>query len=324
MASFFRYSDDTANSLLSIMYKIKDRIWLPYQAVYEYHKNLYSVIEKEAKSYSETIKKVDELKEKYTPKKDKEVISSFENLKQVLEGKRGKITSLLSINPIKEKLAELLNGKIGEPFNQDKLSEIYEEGKNRYEQNIPPGYFDVKDKKGDEKYGDLVLWKQVLEKAKQVDTAIILVTGDVKEDWFIGKLGKTICPRPELVAEFRKVKDIHFYIYPTRSFIKFANDYFVADVKEEVLTEVKDFEDMTRKAHEVQFLEDPWDVFDHIVNIAASVGAEIIDYQDDPVGGALSVKRGTIGKSKIEMLMNLAKRKGCFLKIIEIDDDALI
>jgi len=318
LLDFFRYSDDTVNSLLSIMDKIKGRIWIPHQAAYEYHKNLYSVIESEAKLYSETINKLDDLVKKYTPKKGKDVISVFDNLKQVLVNKKEGVISLLSANPIKEKLSELLKGKIGEAFNEDQLIKIYEEGQKRYEKNIPPGYCDAKDKKGNEKYGDFVFWKQILEKVKQIDTAIILVTGDIKEDWFIGKLGRIISPRPELISEVKTTKNVQFYIYPTRRFLEYGNVYFSAGVKEEVLNEVMDLEDMIRKTQR-RYLEEPWNVFENIMRLAVSVGAEILDFQDSSSGGIIFVKKGTIEKPKIEMLMRLAERKGCALTIQEIE-----
>ena len=42
------------------------------------------------------------------------------------------------------------------------------------------------------KYGDLILWYQIIDKAKESKKPIILISGDVKEDWWLEKNGKRI------------------------------------------------------------------------------------------------------------------------------------
>lgn len=51
-------------------------------------------------------------------------------------------------------------------------------------------------------YGDLIVWKQVIQKSKKDKINIILVTDDLKEDWWLKINGKTIGPRFELIKEF--------------------------------------------------------------------------------------------------------------------------
>lgn len=74
--------------------------------------------------------------------------------------------------------------QIGKEFSFSKMMEVAEEGKIRYEEEIPPGYEDGKEKIGLQKYGDLFAWKQILECASSKQKDFILVTNDVKPDWF--------------------------------------------------------------------------------------------------------------------------------------------
>ena len=57
-------------------------------------------------------------------------------------------------------------------------------------------------------YGDLIVWKQTIEKAKESNRDVIFVTDDKKNDWFEAKVkGKRSGPRKELLREFSKESD---------------------------------------------------------------------------------------------------------------------
>lgn len=67
------------------------------------------------------------------------------------------------------------------------LSEIYgicDDGEKRYKKENPPGYKDAKEKDGIRKYSDLIWWKEVIQYARKSRKNIVLVTDDVKEDWW--------------------------------------------------------------------------------------------------------------------------------------------
>jgi hypothetical protein len=58
---------------------------------------------------------------------------------------------------------------------------------------IPPGYRDKNPKKeGFKKYGDGVLWFQVIDYAKSQKKTIILITDDQKDDWWRIEKGETL------------------------------------------------------------------------------------------------------------------------------------
>ena len=162
------------------------------------------------------------------------------------------MSSLNINNAIKDRLADLFEGKVGEEFSVDQLDKIYKEGEDRYKAKIPPGYADAKDKPGNERFGDLVIWKEILKKTEEVETAIVFVTADTKDDWFLNSTGKTLGPRPELVAEIKKFKDILFYIYPVPRFLEYAQEYTKASIPTEVLKEVQEHANQTRRARETQ------------------------------------------------------------------------
>lgn len=86
--------------------------------------------------------------------------------------------------------------KVGGPYPLDKKKEAFEQGRKRYEKHIPPGYKDEEknNKKGqgkeqgnsneERRFGDLIVWVQILDKAEETGKPIVFVTDDRKEDWW--------------------------------------------------------------------------------------------------------------------------------------------
>ena len=92
----------------------------------------------------------------------------------------------------------------------NQIIEIIQIGETRYRYKIPPGYMDHpqysqdKGKDGIEAFGDLILWYQIIDRAKLDSRPVIFVTSDLKEDWFVISNSQPDSPREELVAEFRE------------------------------------------------------------------------------------------------------------------------
>lgn len=115
------------------------------------------------------------------------------------------------------------------------------------------------------KFGDYLVWCQILDYAKSANaSAIVFVTDDGKDDWWwVVKSGapKTLGPRPELIDEAAKIAGIsEFLMYKPSSFLEFADKFLSAGVTEATLEEVRDisevrslrnssYEDMRRMSH---------------------------------------------------------------------------
>jgi hypothetical protein len=133
---------------------------------------------------------------------------------------------------------------------------LYKEGEERYKVKRPPGYLD-KDKglgKNEreshmynglvlsKKYGDLIVWKQILRYVKNENIKhVIFVTDDSDEDWWWivdSKGSKTIGPRPELVQEIAEYGANLFYMYSSERFLRFASQYLDIRVAPESIESV--------------------------------------------------------------------------------------
>ena len=250
---FYRYTPETRKNLLDILKQLPNRIWIPHQVAYEYYKNRLDCIseienarkeveDKIEKCKSETIKNLSnfkvfrENKHPYINIKTIEILIKKvknlydDSLKKLAEEKE-KHPDLFSKDTIREEITSLFNGKVGSPYEKEKIEEIYSDAEKRYERKIPPGYADIRKKVGLEKYGDLLVWYQIMDKAKEFKKPVLFITGDLKEDWWYVNKGKTIGPRPELIKEIRHESGVLFHMYTLDQFMKYAKKYLGENIK---------------------------------------------------------------------------------------------
>lgn len=110
---------------------------------------------------------------------------------------------------------------IGEELSFSEMMSIVEtEGKNRYEEEIPPGYKDSSSKAGLQKYGDLFIWKQILAHTMECQKDMLFVTNDVKEDWWDEQLS---APRFELLKEYNSITGKRFWSCEMDTFLYLFN-----------------------------------------------------------------------------------------------------
>lgn len=129
--------------------------------------------------------------------------------------------------------------KISEEYKYSKLMEIVHEGEFRYKHKIPPGYMDESEKSGFQRFGDLIVWKQILEKCNKQNLNLILVTNDVKEDWwhFDDKKNR-LSPRYELIKEFSEISKGKFWMYEIGDFLYKTNKYISTSIDNETIEEI--------------------------------------------------------------------------------------
>ena len=258
--NLYRYSEATRKDFLALMEQVKDRSFLPHQAAVEYLNGRTQEIERQKENYSESIKQAEaftqglEATTKH-PFVAPEIMSKFEavfkELMADLEANKNSHRARLDNDDIKDSISTLFDGKTGGAYGNTELEKIIVDGAERYEQKRPPGYMDAnKDvPKGCKAinikarpYGDLIIWKQLLNKAKSDETSVIFITDDSKEDWWeITKKGKiTIGPRPELIKELIDEVGKDFHMYSARRFLDLAGKYLGNNASDETLKEVQE------------------------------------------------------------------------------------
>ena len=252
LLNLYRYSNETSDALISLLNQVSNRLWIPYQAAFEYQKERLQVIFQQKEAYEKLKEGLD--KSLYKLESDfqiyarhplinlnpltKKIKSAFNDVKEELGKIQKKHPDLIQNDPLKEKITCLFDGKVGPPYSPEKLEEIHKIGKKRYEEKIPPGYSDAK-KVGIERYGDLILWFQIIDKAKEAKKPTIFVTDDGKEDWWYRLKGQTIGPQPQSIEEIDLKAGVSFYMYNTVRFMEEIQLYLTKKVESKTVEEVR-------------------------------------------------------------------------------------
>jgi hypothetical protein len=230
LLDLYRLPQSAKKELLGILQnpEIKNRIWISFQGLLEFLNNRHDTIGDQKNKFTTVRSKLNDaitgyndIFNKLTSELatlklqqrhsliDPERFISPENIKSGLNFVHEFLENLNQLeqkqsdvheqDDTKRHVLELFEGKVGYGLSREEIKRIYDEGEERYKHDIPPGY---KDKKKNDfytvldieykcKFGDLLFWHEVIQKAQNEKLQyIILITGDLKEDWWLEKRGK--------------------------------------------------------------------------------------------------------------------------------------
>jgi len=260
----------TREDFFDILQAINKKIWIPYHVGLEYQRRRLEVIKNEKAVFNDiedNLKKIQNvfkgdferlaLKRRFpklfenTEKLEKEIEKSISKYKKSVQSWDDEQPCVRSHDEVRDRLNELFDQRVGDkPKDQKWLDDLYREGENRFNKKIPPGFKDVGKGGADDEscfvydglyyqreYGDLIVWKQLIEKSKSDDVKhVVFVTDDAKEDWWYkirSKGEKTIGPLAELQAEIYRESNIkNFHMYRTSMFLEDGKSNLAVDVSE--------------------------------------------------------------------------------------------
>lgn len=271
----YSYTKETRDNFFKILDKLSDKIWLPYHVGLEYQRKRLEIVKDEKAIYRKINKHLDSVKTIFgkdlkelnlnirepklsdlTQKLEKDIVTLIDKYQKDVTKFDKKQPCVNSSDKIRKELDKYFSNKVGNKPTSGFIKQIIEDGKNRYLNKVPPGYMDEKDKKTypdfsfenieyPPMYGDLIIWKQIIEKAKDDNIkSIIFITDDEKEDWIYeidsgGK--KKIGARAELRQEIQKEASIkNFEILSTTKFMELGKASFSLDITNESLNEAEE------------------------------------------------------------------------------------
>ena len=257
LLNLFRYSENSRSELIKILQYYSKRLWIPYQVAFEFLENSVTVPAHLNSVLHDTLKKIDEIQgvlekhlnlnqfDKYHLLKPDEIRKDIKKIQDRLHEKVEKINKeyeKVDKKSIVEQISTLLEGKVGNDFDEKTLLDSFREGERRYKEKIPPGYKDLESKKANAKrhlYGDYLWWMQAIEYSAKNHCDLIIVTDDAKEDWWFKVGSETVGPRVELIKEFRNKTNQTFHMYRTARFMELAKKYDKVTVSNDSIKEVK-------------------------------------------------------------------------------------
>lgn len=271
LLNMYRYSRKTVAAYTKVLNELKERnqLWIPYQVGYEFFENRIDVIREFEKSYDEILSllnkaKADvETKYKNHPFLDLEEIKTemtkgLSKTEEKIRQAKAKHPKWLKKDDVLAELDKVFQGCIGDSYEPSHLKQIRAEGQKRYDGKVPPGFKDER-KTEDKKFGDLILWFQIIDQARAVQKPIIFITGDVKEDWWLQKDGGRIMPLPQLKKELLDKSGVSFHMYTADQFLAlYQSDEKSEDDHSDAVKEVRkirELEERRRLSKDVVALE---------------------------------------------------------------------
>ena len=256
---------------MSVLEALRDRLWIPYHVGVEFQRRRVGVIfearEKADLTLNTAQENLDATQEKVRALEleksgldidpDKllaELAGTSARLIAAIQSMHDSLVDVSASDPIRDQLDELFAGKVGSgPSEQTDVDQLVLDGEDRYERSIPPGFRDAgkeKDPKEasflfgghtyESKYGDLIIWRQLLAQARETKAAgVLFVTSDQKDDWWWIDHGRTLGPHPELVNEMETAADVKlFWMYSAKSFANLAGQFTSTRVSDRSLGDI--------------------------------------------------------------------------------------
>lgn len=324
-----RYPVGVRDQLLSVFEACSERLWIPYQAALEYNRNRLSVLSEQQDRFRSVRDVLTKVKGELRSKLDElqlrrrhalidpdpligtvnGAIDDFLRDLTRLEQTQSEQESELSLQ---ERLSALVSERLGTEPTQQWLDSVYEEGAVRYQRLMPPGYLDQPKSKrpGDgvycyagrvfqDQFGDLVLWKEVLEKARNDGhTSVVLVTDDSKDDWWLKRGKRLLAPRPELVDEAKREGQIErFVMLTSERFATLAAEALGVGFSEDAVQSieaVRSAADADQPGFEepgfIEKLADAEEGMEGLVGVAEMIVAELNHIGQIFVGGTARMK----------------------------------
>ena len=275
----YYYSEPSRQQIFNKLFPaIKGQLWITDHTSYEYLKNRESVIkksfsEKYSKIKKDQLKSIDtgitsinnSLKEISDRTKNKDIHpflnqSIFEEVNKSIELFKNEFDSFQKkfdeeVNEREKELKKLETQddihksivkyfKITDRYEFSTIESIINASDARFSNNIPPGFKDAQGgnkKDGLQRFGDLIIWHQLLDLANKLDKPIIFITNDSKEDWWdtVKEDRERLRPKEDLIVEFKSKTKKQFWAYSFSDFLYKAKEILIIDITPKALEEIE-------------------------------------------------------------------------------------
>jgi hypothetical protein len=150
------------------------------------------------------------------------------------------IYELLTHDKLRDRLESSFSENVGKFYCWEELQKAYEKAELRFRLGIPPGLRDQENKENYRKYGDAILWFQLIDHVRIQKKPLVFITDDSKDDWWKFDGAKQLCPRSELVQEMFIETNELLYMYKGYNFLEIGAKVFNLEAKPEVIEDAKE------------------------------------------------------------------------------------
>lgn len=206
----------------------KERLWLPYDTAWLYHERLATIIDEQIQNVDSAASALNRLKDSFSDNVQHPYISDtlkvdFDNmmnrLKDALERDRNFLLSHLNNSDLRKRIDEVFRGRIGEPYEQNQLEQLYHESEERHKQRKHPCLDFSGSKNIRIRHHRLIVWKQIERYAQGENKPIVLVLNRITPNWFFIYNDAMVRPHQNLINEFIDNTGQNIYIITAHELI---------------------------------------------------------------------------------------------------------
>ena len=205
-----------------------ERLWLPYDTAWLYHERLATVVDEQIKNVDSAASALNRLKASFSDNGQHPYIPDtlkvgFDNMmkkiKDALDKDRNFLLGHLNNSDLRKRIDELFQGRIGEPYEQNQLEQLYQESEERHKQRRHPSIDFSSSKNIRIRHHRLIVWKQIERYAQEEQKPIVLVLNRITPNWFFIYNDAMVRPHQNLINEFIKNTKQNIYIITAHELI---------------------------------------------------------------------------------------------------------
>lgn len=263
LLNLYRYNEQARVDLIGVLGRLGEQLWVPHQVLVEFWRNREGALRDPGEAADAATEELDTQQQLATKslrtwanrvaleaerltELQRSLDEAFVLVRQAIAGavQPEAMRQALDTNadPVLTMLGPVLTEHIGDPMAPDTRAAAVAEGRRRSDARIPPGYMDAAKSKHDDEdasAGDYLVWEQLLREAERRACDVLIVTGDVKEDWWRRVQGEARGPRLELAEELRARSGGRLFMLRPESLLVHARRVLEVDVREESLRDVE-------------------------------------------------------------------------------------
>lgn len=141
-------------------------------------------------------------------------------LKDALEKDRNFLQSHLNNSTLRKRIDEIFQGRIGAPYEESQLEQLYQESEDRHNQHKHPCLDFSSSKNVRIRHHRLIVWKQIERYAKEEKKPVVLVLNRITPNWFFIYNDTIIRPHQNLINEFIDNTGQNIYIITAHELIE--------------------------------------------------------------------------------------------------------
>lgn len=276
LLDLYRLSPAARKSLLDLLRRVRDRLFVPSQVAAEFHRNRAAAVADRREELAQARGQLEE-----HLRKSKGAVRRLANRAHADAGRGGEVARALEESfalakkfvdeaieefdldadklvgqrdAVLTELEHIVDGRVNVRPPDSQVIEDKAEAERRGQSQEPPGFRDGG--KGENPHGDYLWWAEVVRHVHANPSAVVIISNDsAKGDWTHSLRGIQIGLDPRLVAEVSEVTRRPVFMRSTGQFLEDGKSLLGISISEQALNEARSLPSGSRPSSRVPFAQ---------------------------------------------------------------------